>query len=326
MAHYLVTGGAGFIGSHLVERLLTEGHRVRVLDDFSNGRRSNIEAVQGAGLERLQVSTGDIRDAALVAQAASQVDGIFHLAALGSVPRSIAQPLETNAVNADGTLNVLVAARDQGVKRVVFAGSSSVYGDLEELPKREDHPTKPISPYGLTKLIGEHYLQLFKQLYDLETVTLRYYNVFGPRQDPKSQYAAVVPNFMTKLQRGEPPVVHGDGEQSRDFTYVTNVVDATLLVMEAPADRVSVGLFNVAVGERHTVNELLEIIQAALGTDIPPVHQESRPGDIKHSQADISRIRTDLGFQPRVSLHEGLQKTVDYQVGGEQGVEYDRKR
>jgi len=312
MARYLVTGGAGFIGSHLVERLLAEEHHVRVLDDFSTGRRHNIEAIRKAGPDRLQVSTADIRDPEATQRAAAGMDGIFHLAALGSVPRSVAHPDDAHAVNATGTLNVLQAARAGKVKRVVFAGSSSVYGALDTLPKVEDLPTLPISPYGLTKLVGEHYLRLFHELYGLETVTLRYYNVFGPRQNPKSEYAAVIPAFVSHLLRGESPTVYGDGEQSRDFTYVENVVDANLLVMEADADRVRPGLFNIAVGGRHSLNELLSILRELLGTEVAATHTDARPGDIKHSQADITRARERLGYEPRISFREGLERTVRY--------------
>jgi nucleoside-diphosphate-sugar epimerase len=312
MAHYLVTGGGGFIGSHLVERLLTDGHRVRVLDDFSTGRRSNIEAVRSAGPERLHVSTGDIRDEKLTRDAMSGVEGVFHLAALGSVPRSVSHPLETHAVNGTGTLNLLLAARDEGVRRVVFAGSSSVFGALEILPKLEDHPTLPISPYGLSKLVGENYMRLFHELYGLETVTLRYYNVFGPRQNPKGQYAAVIPIFIAKLLAGEKPVVDGDGEQTRDFTYVSNVVDANILAMEQPAEKIAPGLFNIAAGGRHSLNRLLAILGEALGVDPQAIHGPARPGDIKHSQADITRAREHLGFTPAVSFEEGLRRTVAY--------------
>jgi UDP-N-acetylglucosamine 4-epimerase len=312
MAHFLVTGGGGFIGSHVVERLLTEGHRVRILDDFSTGRRANIEAVSPAGADRLQVSAADIRDAKVCAQAVDGVDGVFHLAALGSVPRSVSHPQDSHAVNTTGTLNLLVAARDASVPRFVFAGSSSVYGSLETLPKQEDHPTEPISPYGLNKLMGEHYLRLFRELFGMETITLRYYNVFGPRQDPRSQYAAVVPAFISNVMSGEAPTIHGDGEQSRDFTYVTNVVDANLLAMTAPADAITSGLFNIAAGGRHSVNDLYRGICDLLGSDLAAIHGETRAGDIKHSQADISRARNDLGYEPRVSFLEGLEKTVEY--------------
>jgi nucleoside-diphosphate-sugar epimerase len=312
VAQYLVTGGAGFIGSHLVERLLAEGHRVRVLDDFSTGRRANIEAVRRAGADRLQVSTADVRDETAVRSAVTGVDGVFHLAALGSVPRSMAHPLETHAVNTTGTVNLLDAARAAGVRRVVFAGSSSVYGALEAIPKREDHPTRPISPYGLSKLIGEQYLRLYRDVFGLETVTLRYYNVFGPRQNPHSQYAAVIPSFIHRMLRGESPHVHGDGEQSRDFTYVGNVVDATVLAMTASSEAVLPGLFNVASGGRISVNELVRAIAEILATPLGATHGDPRPGDIKHSQADIRLARERLGFEPKVSFAEGLALTVEH--------------
>jgi nucleoside-diphosphate-sugar epimerase len=320
MASYLVTGGGGFIGSHLVEHLLTAGHRVRILDNFATGRQSNIEAVRPAGPDRLQVVTGDIRDLDAVLEAAGDMRGIFHLAALGSVPRSVENPRETNAVNSDGTLNVLVAARERGVSRVVFAGSSSVYGALEASPKREDHPTKPVSPYGLTKLIGEEYLRLFHDIYGLETVTVRYYNVFGPRQSPHSQYAAVIPSFIHRMMRNEPPIVHGDGEQSRDFTYVANAVEGTILAMEAPAERVAPGVFNIAAGGRHSLNDLLRELGTILRKTPKVEHTPPRAGDIRHSQADIDRARQALGYAPRVSFRDGLEKTVDY---FRSGVEFD---
>jgi len=308
---YLVTGGAGFIGSHLVDRLVADGHRVRVLDDFSSGKRANLAEAERAGGSRLEVVEGDIRDREILDRLAAGVDGVFHEAALGSVPRSIEEPALYHEVNGTGTLNVLLAARDAGVGRVLFAGSSSVYGALEALPKREEHPTQPLSPYGLTKLLGEHYLRLFRELYGLETVTLRYYNVFGPRQNPKSQYAAVIPAFISRILAGEPPIVHGDGEQSRDFTFVEDVVTANVLAMSAPAERVAGGLFNVAAGGRHSLNELIGILSAIVDTPVEPVHEPPRPGDIRHSQADIARAREALGFAPRVTFREGLERTVE---------------
>ena len=312
MAHYLVTGGAGFIGSHLVERLLREGHRVRVLDDFSTGFEANLEAVRRAGEDRLEVVRGDVVDPDTVAESVRGTDGVFHEAAIGSVPRSVEQPLPTHAANCTGTLNVLVAMRDLGIRRLVFASSSSVYGALEELPKREDHPTRPISPYGLSKLASEEYLRIFNELYGMEAVSLRYYNVFGPRQNPSGPYAAVIPLFMSRLLRRERPVIDGDGEQSRDFTYVTNVVDANLAVMEAQAEVVRAGLFNVAAGGRYSLNHLLDVLRGLLGTDPGVEHGPPRPGDIKHSQADISRIRDTLGYVPRVSFEEGIRRTLEY--------------
>ena len=319
MARYLVTGGAGFIGSHIAERLLRDGHEVRIFDDFSTGRQENVDALRGAGATRLEVHEADLRDPKAVRRAVAQVDGIFHEAALGSVPRSIDDPWTSLQVNEAGTLDLLIAARDAKVKRVLFAGSSSVYGELEKLPKHEDDPLKPISPYGLTKLVGEEYLRLFKSLYGLETVTLRYYNVFGPRQNPDGPYAAVIPLFIRWLLRGEAPRVHGDGEQSRDFTYVENVVDANLLAMEAPAEKVSAGLFNVAAGGRHSLNDLLRILGEILGVDPQPVHEPARVGDVRHSQADISRIEACLGFRAGVSFEEGLKRTVAYFREQEQG-------
>jgi UDP-N-acetylglucosamine/UDP-N-acetyl-alpha-D-glucosaminouronate 4-epimerase len=320
MPSYLVTGGGGFIGSHLVEHLLTAGHRVRILDNFSTGRLTNVESVRSAGPDRLQVVTADVRDLDAVREAAGEMRGVFHLAALGSVPRSIENPRETNAVNTDGTLNVLVAARERAVSRVVFAGSSSVYGALEASPKREDHPTRPVSPYGLTKLIDEEYLRLFREIYGLETVTVRYYNVFGPRQSPHSQYAAVIPSFIHRMLRNEPPIVHGDGEQSRDFTYVANAVQGTVLAMEAPADRVASGLFNIAAGGRHSLNELLRELGAILEKTPRVEHTPPRAGDIRHSQADITRARRELGYEPRVSFRDGLEKTVAYFRSGAEGA------
>jgi len=317
---YLVTGGAGFIGSHLVDRLVADGHRVRVLDDFSSGTRANLAEAEREGGARLEVLEGDIRDREILDRLAAGVDGIFHEAALGSVPRSIEEPALYHEVNGTGTLNVLLAARDAGVGRVLFAGSSSVYGALEALPKREEHPTQPLSPYGLTKLLGEHYLRLFRELYGLETVTLRYYNVFGPRQNPKSQYAAVIPAFISRILAGEPPVVHGDGDQSRDFTFVEDVVTANLLAMTAPAGQVAEGLFNVAAGGRHSLNELIGILSALVDTPVEPVHDPPRPGDIRHSQADIARAREALGFAPQVTFREGLERTMEFlRAAGESG-------
>jgi UDP-glucose 4-epimerase len=239
-------------------------------------------------------------------------DGVFHLAALGSVPRSVADPTGTHVVNTTGSLNILVACRDLGVKRVVYAGSSSVYGALEELPKREDHPTHPISPYGLSKLVGEEYCRIFSGLYGMEAVTLRFYNVFGPRQNPAGPYAAVIPIWVSRLLAGEPPLVEGDGGQTRDFTYVANVVDANVLAMTAASERVRPGLFNVAAGGRISLNTLLEALQESLGTRVSVEHGPPRPGDIRDSQADISRIREHLGYEPRVSFAEGIRLTTEY--------------
>ena len=313
MAHYLVTGGAGFIGSHLTERLLHDGHSVRVLDDFSTGRRENIDAVRAAGEDRLEVLEASVEEMDSVQQAVQDVDGVFHQAALGSVPRSIEKPLASHSANATGTLNLLEACRRAPkTPRLVFASSSSVYGSLETLPKKEDHPVEPISPYGLTKLMGEEYLRLFHELYDMETVSLRYYNVFGPRQNPKGPYAAVIPMFLKALMKGEAPHVHGDGEQSRDFTYVTNVVDANILAMTVPREKLTHLLFNVAHGGRTSLNRLLEVLGEILDTPIKATYGPERAGDVKHSQADTTRIETTLGYKPRVSFEEGIRLTVKY--------------
>jgi nucleoside-diphosphate-sugar epimerase len=306
---YLVTGGAGFIGSHIAQRLLEEGHRVRILDNFSTGRRENLAELTAGFADRLEVVEGDIREPGDCAKAASGVRFIFHEAAQASVPRSLADPVGSHANNATGTLNLLVAARDAGVERLVYAGSSSVYGDAKRLPKDETMYPCPLSPYALGKLTGEEFLRLFSMHYGLETVTLRYFNVFGARQDPDSPYAAVIPLFTSALVRGEAPTIYGDGLQSRDFTHVANVVDANLAACRTEG---AGGIYNVACGERTTVLELLDRIQQILGTHIPPVHAPARAGDVRHSQADISRARRELGFEPRISLAEGLISTVAY--------------
>jgi nucleoside-diphosphate-sugar epimerase len=258
------------------------------------------------------VIRGSVADFAVAREATDGCDGVFHEAALGSVPRSVEFPLDSHLANATGTVNVLTACRDTGVRRFVFAGSSSVFGALAELPKREDHPVAPISPYGVTKLVGEEYARVFRELYDLETVVLRYYNVFGPRQNPEGQYAAVIPLFISAVLDGEAPVVHGDGEQSRDFTYVSNVVDANLLAMEAPSETVAAGLFNVAAGGRISLNRLIALLGELHGVGVTPQYVESRPGDIKHSQADVSRFAAATGYRVRVPFEEGIRLTYEY--------------
>ena len=306
MAGKLVTGGAGFIGSHLAERLVDLGHEVRVLDNFTTGRRQNIAHLEG----RIEVIEGDIRDEATTAKAVAGMDTVFHLAALASVPRSVDDPVTSNDVNVRGSLNMLVASRDAGVRRFVYSSSSSVYGDTPELPKREEMPARPMSPYAVAKLAGEYYTRTFYGLYGLETVCLRYFNVFGPRQDPGSQYAAVVPIFTTRLLEGRGPTIYGDGEQSRDFTYVSSVVDANVLASEkAGAEG---GVFNVARGHTITVNELYSRLQGLTGTTVDAVYESSRPGDVKHSFADISQARSVLGFSPEIGLDEGLELTVEW--------------
>jgi UDP-glucose 4-epimerase len=298
----LVTGGAGFIGSHLVERLLRIGQDVRVLDNFSTGHRANL-----AGFD-VEIVEGDIQSYERVHNAVRGCDVVLHQAALPSVPRSIADPLTSHATNATGTLNVLLAARDEGVRRLVFASSSSVYGAVEGLPKRETMAAMPISPYGSAKLAAESYCRSFHEVYGLETVALRYFNVFGPRQDPQSEYAAVIPKFIAAYAAGRAPTIYGDGEQSRDFTYVDNIVDANLLALDAPG--VSGRTFNVACGERITLNGLSDELRAQMGVDIEPLHDAARPGDILHSLADVGRARDELGYEPRVGFAEGLRRTI----------------
>ena len=302
----LVTGGGGFIGSHLVTRLLSLGHEVRVVDNFATGRRENLAEVK----DRIDLIEGDLRDLHTLRVASEGTAWIFHQAALPSVARSVEDPLLTNAVNVEGTLNVLVAARDAGVRRVVYAASSSAYGDTPTLPKVETMPASPLSPYALQKFASEEYCSLFTRLYGLETVALRYFNVFGPRQDPASPYAAVIPKFIGMLARGESPTVHGDGEQSRDFTYIDNVVDANLLAAESATAAGEV--INVACGERITLNRLLDRLRAILGVDVQAVHDAPRPGDVRHSLADIGKAEKLLGYKPRVGLDEGLRRTIDF--------------
>ncbi|WP_210491631.1 SDR family oxidoreductase [Patulibacter sp. SYSU D01012] len=300
----LVTGGAGFIGSHIARRLLRDGHEVRILDSFATGRRSNLAVLDG-----VELVEGDIQSYERAHTAVRGCDMVLHQAALPSVPRSIQDPLTSAAVNTTGTLNVLLAARDAGVRRVVFASSSSVYGASEALPKHEELPTLPISPYAVSKLAAEGYCRAFSAVYDLECVALRYFNVFGPRQDPQSQYAAVIPRFITAALEGRSPTVFGDGEQSRDFTYIDNVVDANVLALTAPG---AVGeAFNVACGERYTLNELLRVIGSVVGTDVTAQHLEPRAGDVRHSQADIGKARRLLGYEPTVRFEDGVRATVE---------------
>jgi len=304
----LVTGGAGFIGSNLVRALVERGDGVRVLDNFSTGNRRNLD-----GLD-VDVVEGELRSYERAHRAVRGVEVVFHLGALGSVPRSVQDPLTTNAVNVDGTLNVLLAARDEGVRRVVFASSSSVYGSSGELPRTEGMPVDPISPYGVAKLAAERYCVSFSRVYDsFETVVLRYFNVFGPRQDPTSQYAAVVPLFITAIAAGRPVTVFGDGEQSRDFTYVDNVVAANLLAADAPE---AVGrIFNVAAGSPESVATLARTVGRLLDRPVETVHAEPRPGDIRHSWADVSAAREALGWEPHVGFEEGLRRTAEAVLG-----------
>jgi UDP-glucose 4-epimerase len=302
---YLVTGGAGFIGSNIVERLLGLGHEVRVLDDFSSGRRENIAAF----LKDIELIEGDIRDFDTVTKAVAGVDYVLHQAALPSVPRSVADPITSNAVNIDGTLNVLEASRRAGVKRFVMASSSSVYGESEELPKHEAMVPSPLSPYAINKLTNEFYCRVYWQLYQFPTVCLRYFNVFGPRQDPKSEYAAVIPRFITALQNNKRPTVYGDGEQSRDFTYIENTVNGNLLAVEN-RDMVG-GVFNCACGSQYTLNQLLDALRRIIGVDLPAIYDKPRPGDIRHSFAAIDKLKRH-GFEPTIGFEEGLKRTVAF--------------
>ncbi len=299
----LVTGGAGFIGSHLVEALLARGRRVRVLDDLSSGRREFLP--DHPDLEPL---VGDLRDPDTLRRAVAGVEGVFHQGALRSVPRSVEDPFSYHDVNATGTMRLLLAAREARVRRVVFASSSSVYGDQSLLPLHEELRPQPISPYGASKLIGEHYCANFSRHYGLETVALRYFNVFGPRQDPASQYAAVVARFILAAQRGEALEIHGDGKQTRDFTYVSNVVEANLAAATAPG--VAGQVFNIACGERLSVLDIVRALEEVLGRRLPVRHTPPRPGDVRDTLADTSRARERLGYRPSVSFTEGLRRTV----------------
>jgi nucleoside-diphosphate-sugar epimerase len=314
MARVLVTGGAGFIGSHLVEELLRRGETVRVLDDLSTGKVENLEAAAAAaGAPVPEFITGDVADLAVARRAAEGIDYVLHQAAIPSVPRSVADPVRSNHANIDGTLAILVAARDAGVKRLVFAGSSSVYGDALELPKREDMPCKPLSPYALQKQVGEQYLQMFTALYGLETVTIRYFNVFGPRQDPGSPYSGVISLFVKAASEGRAPTIYGDGGQTRDFTYVANTVDGVLRAATAPG--ISGQVINVATNGRVSLNELWAQVRGLLGATAQPVYVAPRAGDIRDSQADISKAAALLGYRPVVSFEEGLRRTVAWATG-----------
>jgi UDP-N-acetylglucosamine/UDP-N-acetyl-alpha-D-glucosaminouronate 4-epimerase len=305
MAQFLVTGGAGFIGSHLVDALVRRGHPVRVVDSLVTGRRDNL-----AHQPDVEFHEGDLADLAVARRAVAGVDYVLHEAAIPSVPRSVADPVTSHRANVDATLNVLVAAREADVRRVVFAGSSSAYGNTPTLPKHEDMATNPLSPYALQKVIGEQYMRMFTRLYGLETVTTRYFNVFGPRQDPSSPYSGVISVFATALLEGKPPTIYGDGEQTRDFTYVADVVEGVLRAAEAPT--ASGEVINVAAGGRISLNELFATMRAIVGVDVTPVHGEPRAGDVRDSQAEISKARRVLGFEPQVSLEEGLRRTIEW--------------
>lgn len=311
MRTFLVTGGGGFIGSHIATALLNRGDRVRVLDNFSTGHRSNLAHLAAhASAGRLEIIEGDLCDAAAVADAVAGVDAIFHQAALASVPRSVEAPLDTNAACVTGTVTLLDAARKAGVRRVVYAGSSSAYGDQPTSSKRETDLPNPLSPYAAAKLAAEEYCRAFYATYGLETVTIRYFNVFGPRQDPKSPYSAVIPLFITAMLAGRQPVVYGDGQQSRDFTYVANVVHANLLAADAP--NVAGRVFNAANGRSTTLLSLIAQLNERLGTRIEPRFEPARVGDVRESMADISQARAMLGYEPQVDFETGLGLSIDY--------------
>ncbi len=307
MARYLITGGAGFIGSHVAEALVRENEKVRILDNFSTGRRENLEPLRG----KAEVVEGSITDYDVCRRACEGIECVFHHAALPSVPRSVKDPMESNEVNVAGTLTVLCAARDSGVRRVVYAGSSSAYGDNPVSPKHEGLLPGPKSPYAVGKLTSEYYCHVFSEVYGLDTVTLRYFNVFGPRQDPQSQYAAVIPRFITAALEGRRPVIYGDGTQSRDFTYVANNVEANLLAARCP-EPLGGAVINIACGETFSLLELLEIIRECTGLKVDPIFEPPRAGDVLHSRADISLAARRLNYAPKVTFREGLRRTVEF--------------
>jgi len=307
MAVCLVTGGAGFIGSHVAEALVKRGDEVRVLDNFCTGRRKNLDGIR----DRITLIEGDLNDPAAVSKAVAGAEVVFHLAALASVPRSVADPMATNRACVDGTLALLWTAKNAGVRRLVYSASSSAYGNSPTFPRVETLMPEPLSPYAVAKLAGEQYCRAFWECYRFETISLRYFNVFGPRQDPKSQYAAAIPLFTTAILEDRPPTVYGDGEQSRDFTYIDNVVRANLLAAKAPKEACG-KVFNTACGHTVTVNQVIAAINRILGKNVPSNFVPPRPGDVLHSNADISLARKLLGFEPIVSFDEGLRRTVEY--------------
>jgi nucleoside-diphosphate-sugar epimerase len=307
MALFLVTGVAGFIGSSIARALIARGDKVRGIDNFSTGKRENL-----IGLESIELIEGDLNAAGIAERGCRGTNYIFHEAALPSVPRSVENPIESNEANVDATVKLLDAARRAGVKRIVYAGSSSAYGNSPSLPKREDMVPAPLSPYAVSKLAGELYMRSFFHVYGLETVTLRYFNVFGPRQDPASQYSGVLAVFISRMLRHQMPTIYGDGEQSRDFTYIDNVVAGNLLAASAPPERVAGRVFNVATGTRITLNETVNILKNLTGYQGQVGYAAERTGDVKHSLADITAAHSDLGYQPKIAFREGLQKTVDW--------------
>ncbi len=308
MAKVLVTGGAGFIGSHLTEALLKQGNLVRILDNYSTGKKENL--IFDKAYPFLEIIEGDIREIRVCKEAVKGVEYVFHQAAIPSVQRSIEDPLATHSVNVDGTLNLLISAKEMEVKRFIYASSSSIYGDTPTLPKKEEMPPNPLSPYALQKYIGEQYCRLFSNLYGLETVSLRYFNIFGPKQDPTSIYSAVIPRFIDALLEGRSPIIYGDGEQSRDFTYIDNVVQANLLAMEI--ERLNGEVINIACGKRTSLNQLLDILKNILGLNISAIHEEPRKGDVKHSLADIQKAKMILDYEPQLDTRMGLIKTIEF--------------
>ena len=310
MTKAVVTGGAGFIGSNLAEELARQGYQVIILDDFSTGRMENIKEL--VETKRVQFVRGSVTDLVLLQKLFQNVDYIFHQAAIPSVPRSIENPLASHEANITGTLNVLIAARDNDIRKVVYASSSSVYGDTPTLPKKEDMPPNPQSPYAVTKLAGEYYCQVFQEVYGLPTACLRYFNVYGSRQDPNSQYAAVIPRFIKRVSERNPPIIFGDGEQTRDFTFIRDAVEANILAAESDAS----GIFNIGKGERTSINKLAEFIIRLIGDSVKPVHEEPRSGDIRHSLADISKAR-EFNYNPKNNLERGLRETIGIAIAEE---------
>jgi UDP-glucose 4-epimerase len=311
MSSYLITGIAGFIGSTLARGVLAQGNQVRGIDNLSTGKRENIAEIR----DRIDLREADLLDLKSVQEACRGVDYVLHEAAIPSVPRSVLDPLESNRANVDATANLLVAARDAKVKRVVYAASSSAYGDTPTLPKREDMFPSPISPYAVAKLTGEYYMTSFWRCYGLETVSLRYFNIFGPRQDPTSPYSGVLAKFITQMLKGEQPVIFGDGKQSRDFTYAENVVNANLLACQAAAGEVAGRVFNVATGTRIDLNETFRVLKKLIGYSGEIKYEAERSGDVKHSLADLSLAKKHLGYEPKVGFEEGLQRTIEWYRG-----------
>jgi nucleoside-diphosphate-sugar epimerase len=308
MGQYLITGVAGFIGSSLARELLRRGEQVRGVDNFSTGKKENLSEI----LEKIDFREADILDLEAMQRTCAGVDYVLHQAAIPSVPKSVLDPIGSNRANIDGTVNVLVAARDARVKRVIYAASSSAYGDTPTLPKREEMTPDPISPYAVAKLASERYMISFYRCYGLETISLRYFNIFGPRQDPSSPYSGVLAKFITQMLRGEQPTIFGDGEQSRDFTYIDNAVEANLLACKAPVAQAAGKVFNVATGHRATLNETFRLLQGITSYSGSPIYDTERGGDIKHSLADISRAEAALGYKPMVDFEEGLRRTVEW--------------